>query len=199
VSINHGTDSGIPSVGRISWGSHFCHFYSRKEDLVHALVPYFKAGLINNERCVWITADPFGSAEAREELQRILPDLEEFLRTQQIVFYDSEEGYRSADAAERTDRLMREEKRAIDAGYAGLRVTGNASFLKREQWPSFLEYERTINRLIRTRRIIALCSYSLNNCSASDVFDVVRTHHFTVDRIGDSWEVIETEQRPFRD
>jgi hypothetical protein len=191
------TDCGIPSIGSIPWGCHFCHFYSKKDDLVHALVPYFKAGLAGNERCIWVTSDPNGSDEAKEELQRLLPELEMFLEKKQMVICGYDEAYRSPVSG--ADRLMREEQWALDAGYAGLRVTGNSSFLKREQWPAFLEYEREVNRIIRSRNVVALCSYNIRNCTASDVFEVVRTHHFTVDRIGDSWEVIETEQRPFRE
>jgi hypothetical protein len=144
-----------------------------------------------------VTSDPFGSDEAKEELQRLLPELEMFLEKRQMVLCGYEEAYRTVDSG--ADRLMREEQWALDAGYAGLRVMGNSSFLKREQWPAFLEYERAVNRIIRTRSVVALCSYNIRNCTASDVFEVVRTHHFTVDRIGDSWEVIETGQRPFRE
>ena len=36
------------------WGSHVCQFYTRKEDLVEMLVPYFNQGLENNDACVWL-------------------------------------------------------------------------------------------------------------------------------------------------
>jgi hypothetical protein len=202
MKSGHLTDCGIPSIGKIPWGSHFCQFYSKKKDLVDALLPYFQAGLRNNERCLWITSDPFRAAEAKTELQRVLPDLEERLRNQQIVIRDFEEWYPSTapvDGSAGTDQWLREEKLSLDAGYAGLRVTGNASFLKQEDWQPFLHYERVVNRLFRSRKIIALCSYNIKNCSANHIFEVVRSHHFTVDRIGDSWEVIEKEERPFRE
>jgi hypothetical protein len=37
--------TGIPAVGDVPWGTHFFLFYETKEDLLDALVPYFKAGL----------------------------------------------------------------------------------------------------------------------------------------------------------
>jgi len=56
--------SGIGSIGDIPWGTHFCQFYQTKEDLLDILVPYFKAGLENNEFCMWITAKPLKEQEA---------------------------------------------------------------------------------------------------------------------------------------
>ena len=47
--------SGIAAVGDIRWGTHFCEFYQTKQDLIDMLVPYFKAGLENNEFCMWVT------------------------------------------------------------------------------------------------------------------------------------------------
>ena len=34
--------SGIPILGAMPWGSHFCQFYQTKAHLVDVLVPYFK-------------------------------------------------------------------------------------------------------------------------------------------------------------
>lgn len=47
----------IDVVGDAPWGTHFCLFYQTKEDLIDILVPYFKAGLENNEFCMWVTSE----------------------------------------------------------------------------------------------------------------------------------------------
>ncbi len=44
--------TAIGVVGNVPWGTHFCQFYKTKEDLIDILVPYFKAGLENNEFCI---------------------------------------------------------------------------------------------------------------------------------------------------
>ena len=62
--------SGIDVIGSVPWGTHFCQFYQTKQDLVDILVPYFKAGLENNEFCMWITSEPLEVAEAREAMRR---------------------------------------------------------------------------------------------------------------------------------
>jgi hypothetical protein len=53
------TPSGIRAVGDLPWGTHFCQFYEDRNDLADALVPFFKAGLENNEKCLWVTSEPF--------------------------------------------------------------------------------------------------------------------------------------------
>jgi len=44
-------------IDNITWGTHVCQFYQTKEDLTDILVPFFQAGLENNEFCLWITAE----------------------------------------------------------------------------------------------------------------------------------------------
>lgn len=61
-------DSGIDIIGDVPWGTHFCHFYQTREDLIDILVPYFKAGLENNEFCVWVASQALEIEEAREAL-----------------------------------------------------------------------------------------------------------------------------------
>jgi hypothetical protein len=45
------TRSGLPILGDLFWGSHFCHFYETTSGLADCLVPYFKAGLDSGEAC----------------------------------------------------------------------------------------------------------------------------------------------------
>jgi hypothetical protein len=42
-------ETGISAIGRVEWGSHFCHFYRTADDLTETLVPFFKVGLEQNE------------------------------------------------------------------------------------------------------------------------------------------------------
>jgi hypothetical protein len=197
VGRSHVTEFGIPTIGKIPWGSHLCHFFSRREDLVHGLVPYFKAGLLGHERCIWITSRPLPADDATAELGRQMPELDSFLKSGQITIQDSERWYSGqASGEDVVARWLDEEKAALEAGYEGLRISGNVSFIERAQWHSFMAYEVAANRALPQRRIIALCSYELQKSTASDVFDVIRRHPFTLDRQGDSWEVIESIPRP---
>ena len=63
-------NSGIDIIGDVSWGTHICQFYQTKEDLTDILVPYFKAGLENNEFCLWVTSQPLEVEDAKEALEK---------------------------------------------------------------------------------------------------------------------------------
>ena len=77
-------NSGIDIIGDVPWGTHFCQFYQTKEDLMDIIVPYFKAGLENNEFCLWVTSQPLEVEEAKEALRRAVPDLDVYLEKGQI-------------------------------------------------------------------------------------------------------------------
>jgi hypothetical protein len=49
--------SGISFMGNMPWGAHFCSFYETKQDLLDTLVPYFAAGLANQEFCLWVLTE----------------------------------------------------------------------------------------------------------------------------------------------
>ena len=76
--------SGIELIGDVPWGTHFCQFYQTKENLIDILVPYFKAGLENNEFCMWVTSQPLTVKEAEESLKNAVPYADTYLKTGQI-------------------------------------------------------------------------------------------------------------------
>jgi hypothetical protein len=194
-NTSSGTPFGIPSAGEIPWGSHVCHFYRSRGDLVESLVPYFRTGLENGERCIWVTAEPLRAADATAELVRVMPGVDRLLEERRIRILDSETWYAGLDQTRQeslVDAWLGEEKEAALEGCTGLRVAGNVSFVQREA--SFLEYERAVNRIFPSRQIVAVCSYDLGRCDPSDFLNVLRSHRFTLGRTDRGWEIAE----PFR-
>src|SRR5262249_41098559 len=74
------------------------------------------------------------------------------------------------------------ETSALRAGYAGLRLSGNVAFVRSEQWARFSAYEARCHRAFASRRIVALCSYALDQCGAGELLDVLRTHSVAIIR-----------------
>ena len=66
----------------IYWGTHYCHFYETKQDLLDTLVPYFKAGLESDEFCIWVVSNSelIRVDEAQGALVQAVPDLDRQLR-----------------------------------------------------------------------------------------------------------------------
>ena len=61
-------ESGLEQMGSVPWGTHFCHFFATRDDLLETLVPYFVAGLQGGEQCFWLVAEPLHLEDARAAL-----------------------------------------------------------------------------------------------------------------------------------
>ena len=72
-------DSGLPCLGETPWGSHLCHLYNNADEILEVMVPYFSAGLKNNELCIWICSEPIEVSEARRALSDCVADFDAFL------------------------------------------------------------------------------------------------------------------------
>ena len=190
-------DSGISVIGDVEWGTHFCLFYRTREDLIDVLVPYFEAGLRNNELCMCITSEPFSAKEFRSLMREAVPGFDEYLRKGQIEIIPQTEWYKK-DGVFNPERVLNGwvEKlhQAMARGYDGLRLTGNLSWLEKSCWKDFLDYEQELNETIDQYHLIALCGYPLDTCSASDVLDVASTHQFAMTRCEGEWKVIQNKQ-----
>lgn len=188
-------DSGIPGVGGVEWGAHFCQFYKDREDLVDSLVPFFKAGLEANEQCLWVTSAPLSAVEARAMLAASVRNVPELERSGQLEIIDHQAWYLKTGGTDTAGTLqgwIEREDRAVTAGYAGLRLTGNTYWLERADWDGFADYERQVTETFAGRRVVGLCSYCLERVHAQGVLDVVRHHQFALTRRDGDWEIIET-------
>ncbi|MBE3136899.1 MAG: PAS domain S-box protein [Thermoplasmata archaeon] len=190
--------SGISVVGDVPWGTHLCQFYKTKEDLLDVLVPYFKAGLENNEFCMWVTSEPLSVEEAERELKKIVKDLDDYINKGQLEILDYSEWYTKNgkfDSGRVLEGWVEKEKYALQNGFDGLRLTGNTFWLGKNDWDDFKSYEETINDVIDKHRMIAICSYSLEKCNASEIIDVVSNHQFAIIRREGKWNIIESSER----
>jgi PAS domain S-box-containing protein len=189
---------GLSVLGCAPFGTHFCLFYKTKEDLLDILVPYFKAGLENNEFCIWITAEPLSTQDAKEAMRKALPNLAQHLQRGQFQIIPHTEWYLKGGAFN-LQRILNEwiEKlnQALARGYDGVRVTGDAAWLEKRNWRDFTQYEEKVNKAIDKYRMLAICSYCIDKCGASEVLDVTNTHRFALIRREGAWQLLESSER----
>ena len=190
--------TGITAIGDVPWGTHFCQFFQDKQDLIDILVSYFKAGLENNEFCMWITSEPLASAEAKAALASNVENLEMYIASGQLEILDHGEWYTVGGKFE-SDRafqgLIDRVETATRRGFAGLRVTGNMFWLEKPDWQAFTEYEASVNAVIGKYRVLALCAYSLSKCGAIEIADVISNHAFALMKRAGKWERIDSAER----
>ena len=186
--------TGFDIIGSVPWGTHFCNFFYTKQDLLEILVPYFKAGLENNEFCIWVTSDPVSVDDALASLRNGIPLFDQYLASNAIEVVQHADWYLKDgqfDAKHVIDGWHDKLNEAIEKGYEGIRINGNEDWLERQVWKDFIEYERELNNTITGKRMIVLCTYPLKKCTASDVLDVAQVHEVAISRRTGKWEVVE--------
>ena len=85
--------SGLGTLISLPLGSHICHFYRGKQELFEPIVPYFRTGLLNNERCIMVCSEPLEKDEALDFLRTELPELGHLLNAEQIKVFLYDEWY----------------------------------------------------------------------------------------------------------
>jgi DNA-binding CsgD family transcriptional regulator len=189
--------TGVSALGDVPWGSHLCLFHETKQDLLDTVVPYFKAGLENNEYCVWAVSSPLAEEDARIALGQSIPAFDQL--TGGVEILPGREWYLTngrADATRITRGWQAKLVAALAQGYAGMRVSGNAFWLGTTHWKEFRDYEHDLHEAFAGLPIIALCTYPFTASRATDVLDVAHAHQLTVARRQGRWEFIETADVP---
>jgi PAS domain S-box-containing protein len=189
-------NSGIDVIGSMPWGTHFCQFYKTRQDLVDILVPYFRAGLEDNELCMWITSEPLTAPEAEAAMRKAVKGFDQCLRRGQIEIIPYNEWYLLEGAFD-DDRVLNgwvsKLTQALASGYSGLRLTGNTFWLERNHWRAFTEYEAKVNDVIGRHRMLAICTYCLDKCDGSAVLEVIRNHQFALVKQAGNWDIVESD------
>ncbi|HEY3273679.1 MAG TPA: MEDS domain-containing protein [Methanocella sp.] len=186
--------SCVDVIGSLPWGTHVCLFYRAKQDLIDSLVPYFEAGLKNNEFCLWVTADPLDDAEAWARMAEAVPGFDTYVARGQIEIIPYFEWYR-IDGVFDSERVLNgwleKLRKAREKGFGGLRLAGNGSWLEEGDCKGFLEYEKALSDLIGRHNMIALCHFPMDRCDASHILEIVSMHQFALIRRNDEWKIIE--------
>jgi hypothetical protein len=180
---------------QLRYGDHVCQFYRTAAELGEVLVPYFKAGLERNESCVWVTSSPYGRDRAVSELRTAVAEFDQRAAARQIQIFAHDEWYTKHGALS-TTRLVQNwlsrKNEALDSGYAGLRISGNTTFLDEDTWNEFMLYEHAVTDAFRDQPITALCSYCMTQCSADAAADVMRNHPLSLSKNHGRWDLVAT-------
>jgi signal transduction histidine kinase len=175
--------SGIEPLGEIPWGTHICHFFDTGDELIETAVSFFAAGVEQQERCVWLIADPI----RREAAVAALGGLD-------VEIIDAREWYGEgsfdpASAGDRRDAFL---ESARQRGFTGLRVCGCQTWQRAEDWDAFRRYESSHEKWLPGKPVVFLCSYPLAAVGAVDVLEVVGNHHIAIAKRNGRWEVLHT-------
>ncbi|WP_246791432.1 MEDS domain-containing protein [Bradyrhizobium commune] len=185
--------TGINVIGDRPWGTHFSLFYETLQDLLDVHVRYLRMGLADNELCTWALSDPITSTTAVTHLRASIPGFDEHVRDGRLELIPGYEWYLKGDTFS-PQRIIESWHHKLDQalarGLAGLRVSGNAFWCESAMWNAFNDYECALHRTLHGRKMMVLCTYSLQASRAADILDVTRTHHLSVSMRNGRWEIL---------
>src|ERR1700760_2362400 len=118
--------TGVDVVGDMPWGTHFCLFYETTSDLLEITVSYCKAGLENEEFCLWVVAEPLTVETAKRARRQAAPDFDRYFAEDSIEIVAAEDWYLQDgvfDLKRVIDGWNQKLARASTRGYVGVRVT----------------------------------------------------------------------------
>jgi len=199
LALEETRKTGLNVVGAVPWGTHLCQFYRTKQDLIDILVPYFKTGLENNEFCIWVTAGTLNEKEAEEAMRKTVSNFAQYLERRQIEIIPHTEWYLKEGAFNQQRVLnawIDKLEQALDNGYDGMRVTGDTTWLKKKDRKDFTDYEEEVNNVIGKYHMLALCTYPLGKCRASEILDVMHHHQFALIKEADKWVLLKSGESP---
>lgn len=162
----------------LPWGAHACFFYKSSSELSEPFKNYFREGLLNNEKCIWIVPKSYGWENAERLVRELLT--ETGLDGSAFEIIRHENWYEGAGGRFRgTNEVvlgwLEKIESAVSAGFGGVRVAGDAHFHP-EDLKKFFAYEKEVNDSIGTLKIKALCSYCIPNFSADQISEILNTH-----------------------
>ncbi|MFH1309284.1 MAG: MEDS domain-containing protein [Candidatus Omnitrophota bacterium] len=195
ISFANLRKTGLNLLKEVPWGTHLCQFYRTKEDLIEILVPYFKAGLENNELCLWVACDPLGIDEIKSVLREQMKNLDDYEKKGQLEIISSEKWYgklREISSKNILQGWKDLETLALNLGFEGIRVTGSALCFEKKYWKELFDYEVAAGPVIFTCKMIAVCTYFLDDCSAADVVKTVCNHQVTLIKEKDVWTFVQS-------
>src|ERR1700694_676830 len=176
--------TGLSVVGDMPWGTHFCLFYETKQDLLDALIPYFKAGLESNEFCLWVISqdEPLTRDEAWSALRAAVPSLDQHGAARRIEVLSHEEWFLQGgefDPNNVINVLNDKLKQALARNCAGMRLNGSTAWL-RGDWKDFFTFEHALDDVIANKPVIVLCNFPLATSGPSEILAAARAQRFTV-------------------
>jgi DNA-binding CsgD family transcriptional regulator len=188
--------TGLPAVGEVPWGSHFCVFYETKRDLLDILVPYFRAGVENNELCVCYggSYEFHTIPEAKRRLRRRVPELDDLLECGKMEILARKDwfGVRGNISISKTlGRFQKKLDYALRRGFSGLRFHGSSPWLKLSVGENgFRDYEQKLDLLLASQPAICACTFPLFLTGAEQILDAARTHQFALTVRRGTWKTV---------
>ncbi|MBA2952916.1 MEDS domain-containing protein [Nocardioides sp. CGMCC 1.13656] len=175
----NGLSLGIPGVGVVSPGTHFCALYSGPAERDRLLFSFLEEGLRHGDKCLCMI-DAMEPALVRD-LAVGQPGPEYSRRSAQLDVERASDVYLRSGQFNVEDMLSyitQSVDAAIEDDFDLLRAAGEMSWVlpKPHGWADLCQYESALNDGIEEMPAILMCLYDLQKFGPDMLVEVLRTH-----------------------
>ncbi|MDH2413055.1 MEDS domain-containing protein [Nocardioides sp. CER19] len=170
---------GIPGIGGVSPGTHFCALYSGPVERDRLLYPFLDEGLRQGDKCLCLIDDVEPALVRDRAVGQPGPDYSR--RSAQLDVERSSDAYLRSGAFSVDDMVSFLSER-VDAALADdfylLRAAGEMSWVLSGApgWDDLFVYESSLNHVVEHEPAILMCLYDLKKFGAEMLVEVLRTH-----------------------
>src|SRR5690242_9800988 len=174
-----GLSLGIPGVGGVSPGTHFCALYSGPAERDRLLYLFLEEGLRRGDKCLCLIDDVEPALVRDRAVGQPGPDYSR--RSAQLDVERSSDAYlRSGEFSveDMVSFLSESVASAIADDFDLLRAAGEMSWVLSGApgWDDLFVYESSLNRVVEQVPAILMCLYDLKKFGAEMLVEVLRTH-----------------------
>lgn len=174
-----GVSLGIPGVGDVSAGTHFCALYSGPAERDRLLFPFLDEGLRHGDKCLCLI-DDLEPALVRDRVVG-QPGAQYARRSAQLDVTRASDAYLRSGTfsiADMMSFLAESVDAAIGADFDLLRAAGEMSWVLpgAPGHDDLFLYESALNHVVEEVPAILMCLYDLQKFGAEMLVEVLRTH-----------------------
>ena len=161
-------------------GNHLCYIYKDKERSLESIFYFIITGLERNEKCIYVV-DERSKEMIIEYFEKKNFDLQPYMDSGQISFLTSKDTYLKDgyfDPDEMITLIKKNERKALEEGYEGLRITGEMTWVFSDLpgTERLMEYEMKLNQFFLESNAMGLCQYNENRFGPDILLDVIYNH-----------------------
>ena len=175
----NGLSLGIPGVGVVSPGTHFCALYSGPVERDRLLYPFLEEGLRQGDKCLCLIDDVEPALVRDRAVGQ--PGPEYSRRSAQLDVERASDAYlRSGEFS--VEDMMSFLSESVNAATGDdfdlLRAAGEMSWVLPGPpgWDELFHYESALNRAVEQMPAILMCLYDLQKFGADMLVEVLHTH-----------------------
>lgn len=169
------TQNVTPWFEHLSKDDHYCLLYDTQEQQFSSILPFIEKGLESGDRCLYLVHDNTES-EVRQALKGHIdfdPENMTIRNASDVYLTDGE--FNPDQMIEYLEEQLTE---AIEAGYGGLRVTGETSWAVENDVDLELlkTYEHRVDSLFPDDSLKAVCQYRRSDWPSEFLCDILQKH-----------------------